>query len=723
MSVDSNVLERAVRDALYELVSNPLSALFLVPVVEQFPEIQEVYFAAIRRPLDLTTICKRAVRGRYAGVDGAARCARRVRRVFANCERFNGDVPQYRELARHLRQHFDELWDFFVGRAIEAPPASRAAADERRKARSAWRDRLFDAGRCDPLSRAERARAGRAAAACGRAADEDGGVPTLGDLFSRIRGEASEACGDAADAASPARRRSAAGASHNDASVARPELPAALASLEVVLALRCGERRLRGCAASSCWAAVVAVKWAKHGNSLWPVGVLGLGGGCAVAAANLKRVGAKPRDALEGGIRKVNPKARDASFSLLEFFGTHELAWARTEALVDDEAGSAKNAAPQKRSARERDLLDAALIEAEMVRVDLDEMRDPDDFEAEARAARIFAAAGDARPDDQSSSGAPSDDDSSTDGERAAAAAPAVRRPPPVADDDDDADDGSAPPPKRRGSNGRARAGSAAAGDNAKPRKAPSKPRNGARSSLVERDDDDEDEEVPPPPPRKKPSGARKAEAKVSAPKKEPFPRGKPRTAAADRRISARAKVDAYLAMLRAKFDAAAADAPAPSPAGQPKRKRAASTGAPDAGPREAAHARGGGDDDDGDDDETGLTDSEPRFRASTERDSAQAAAKAAIDEGTDSETECLHESTQSRDGEARCHALRTIKQRLEAEVAALSVLQVRCSRTAAARAVCDAKVDEARRFATASRIVAVVRGRPGLSTSLPRRN
>lgn len=90
----------------------------------------------------------------------AERCARRVRRVFLNCaraapasraaepprrrrrargadavsivgERFNEQSPQYRELARHLRTHFDEMW----ARVVAEPLTPRGAGVRPRKPR------------------------------------------------------------------------------------------------------------------------------------------------------------------------------------------------------------------------------------------------------------------------------------------------------------------------------------------------------------------------------------------------------------------------------------------------------------------------------------------------------------------------------------------------------------------------------------------------------------
>ncbi|KAK7254836.1 hypothetical protein SO694_00134016 [Aureococcus anophagefferens] len=102
-----------IESVLFELLAHPSIELFLRPVAEAYPE---VYGEIIERPLDLNAVRRARARGDYSAAACARARAAAPRPGAAHApppcagERFNEQSPQYRELARHLRTHFDEMW-------------------------------------------------------------------------------------------------------------------------------------------------------------------------------------------------------------------------------------------------------------------------------------------------------------------------------------------------------------------------------------------------------------------------------------------------------------------------------------------------------------------------------------------------------------------------------------------------------------------------------------
>ena len=270
---------------LYELCSNPLAAgLFLQPVIEQHPEIATAYLRAIKRPLDLGTIVARVRAGCYT--TQPERCLRRVRRVFRNCEKFNSTSPHYREAAKHLRLYFDQLWRLF----FEWPfHASRSVTTESTRCeRELWLRSFIATGSSVPLSTNELKR-----------------VKEVINVKTVQHGSTLRVILESIDAHCEAKQRSS-----------------QVEHLIALLALRCAERRARGCEFSSAWCAASSVSCTRLTSTWWPVLILDFIG------VNISRVPSSIRAKLAKEIRD-SPSTK----TLVEYLGTHTYGVIRKDAL------------------------------------------------------------------------------------------------------------------------------------------------------------------------------------------------------------------------------------------------------------------------------------------------------------------------------------------------------------------------------------------------------
>ena len=84
------------------LAGNPVALEFTAPVHELHPEIAGMYLQAVRRPIDLGKVLRRASAGVFSSASGLQRCRRQVHRVFSNAETFNQGSPQIIAIATHL---------------------------------------------------------------------------------------------------------------------------------------------------------------------------------------------------------------------------------------------------------------------------------------------------------------------------------------------------------------------------------------------------------------------------------------------------------------------------------------------------------------------------------------------------------------------------------------------------------------------------------------------
>lgn len=84
------------------LAGNPVALEFTAPVHELHPEIAGMYLQAVRRPIDLGKVLRRASAGVFSSASGLQRCRRHVHRVFSNAETFNQGSPQIIAIATHL---------------------------------------------------------------------------------------------------------------------------------------------------------------------------------------------------------------------------------------------------------------------------------------------------------------------------------------------------------------------------------------------------------------------------------------------------------------------------------------------------------------------------------------------------------------------------------------------------------------------------------------------
>mmetsp|Transcript_30034 Transcript_30034/g.96916 ORF Transcript_30034/g.96916 Transcript_30034/m.96916 type:complete len:822 (-) Transcript_30034:462-2927(-) len=334
--------QNGLAGVLYELCSNPLAAsLFLRPVIEQHPEIAAAYLKAIKRPLDLGTVVARMRAGCYT--TQPERCLRRVGRVFRNCEKFNSNLPQYREAARHLRRYFDQLWRLFFEWPFEAAPS--VIDKNARRDREVWLRSFIATGSSVPLSTNELTRV--------RAAIDGPTLPvgvTLLDILESL-----------------------------DAHFDAKQKPTEVEHLSALLALRCAERRARGCEFSAAWCAASSVSCTRLSNTLWPVLVLDF------VDANVPRVPASIRTKLGKDIADTT-----STNTLVEYLGSHNLGVLRKDAVCtrfDDLSAQMKT--PKRKQDRELYLL--AVHEANKAQRALDviHFRGENDDEVAAEAQSI----------------------------------------------------------------------------------------------------------------------------------------------------------------------------------------------------------------------------------------------------------------------------------------------------------------------------------------------
>jgi len=304
-----------VTNALYELCSNPVAAdLFLHPVEQQHPELIEVYRKTIKRPLDLGTVARRLRAGKYEAEP--ERCLRRVHRVFKNCEKFNLDSPRYREIARHLRGYFDELWRLFVKWPAELRLTLSSVRDDKLQERDHWLQAFMAFGEHIPLSYSEIVRV----ADLPQLAHGIKHGSTLRDLLKQTEG----------------------GHGH-------PDVKALLA----VFSIRCAERRTRGSDVSYTWCSTTKLSYTKVANTFWPVLVL------SPLEFNVNRLPREVRSSLARDRARLDTVN---SVELVEYLGTHEFAWLCRDAL-ELEHKTERHSRPLKRK-QERELLDIARDEA-----------------------------------------------------------------------------------------------------------------------------------------------------------------------------------------------------------------------------------------------------------------------------------------------------------------------------------------------------------------------
>eukprot|EP00634_Sargassococcus_sp_CCMP2135_P008799 CAMPEP_0198653280 /NCGR_PEP_ID=MMETSP1467-20131203/6942_1 /TAXON_ID=1462469 /ORGANISM="unid. sp., Strain CCMP2135" /LENGTH=747 /DNA_ID=CAMNT_0044389237 /DNA_START=138 /DNA_END=2381 /DNA_ORIENTATION=+ len=310
------IMSEHATGALYELCSNPVAAgLFLHPVEKQHPELIEVYRKTIKRPLDLGTVARRLRAGKYEAEP--ERCLRRVRRVFKNCEKFNLDSPRYREIARHLRGYFDELWRLFVKWPSELRSALSAVRGDKLRERDHWLQAFVAFGEDIPLSYSEVVRA----AHLPQLARGIKHGSTLRDLLKQAGGEPEH-----------------------------PEVNALLA----VLSIRCAERRTRGSDVSYTWCSTTKLSHTKVANTFWPVLVL------SPLEFNVNRLPSEVQSSLARDRARLNTVN---SVELVEYLGTHEVAWLCSDALEREHRKIEARSRPLKRK-QDRELLDLARDEA-----------------------------------------------------------------------------------------------------------------------------------------------------------------------------------------------------------------------------------------------------------------------------------------------------------------------------------------------------------------------
>lgn len=696
-------------DALYELCSNPICwSLFGRPVVEQHPEIAEVYSEVIKRPLDLSTVIRRARAGAYDSEP--PRLARRVLRIFKNCERFNSESPQYREAAKHLRRHWDALWQFYVEWPLRPVPSSRAGSEDLRREKESWRQRWYAAGRVVTLSSAEEARVLELLKH-----EEFDDARTL---VQRNRAITLEKLFETVVNSPPARKR----------------VPPRLDAFFCLLSLRCSERRTRGADLSFAWAAALGLRYARG----WPVLFLGDENDredALVLAINVDRVGAALGGKKEGSC-------------LVEFLGSHDFGWLKPDALK----GSGDKSRLPKRK-HDRHVYDAARAEAERAELFIATLHKEDDLDADRAASELVlqAATADYATDNDGSS---TDDDMPTTTGATLASLPPIfhprlqqqhqQQPSPhghqqrrASETNAETDESRVPLKKRKKLKKSVRAPAPAAVNEheaaADNDPLPAPPLKKIPKIVVARKDILAAQEaaaapaapLPPPPPKKQAVSQRPREPTTKATKRERerAARAAKReqisqpAVAVDRRKASADKVAVYLdiCLQGRPVKVSAHDEPSFAPPArvnraQSDRSKQQATKEPTAPVSLPPVIESSAVDDVSAGNEGPAKEGPPlseseieRCRRLAKRALEQEAAQAAVDRCWDEETESEPESTRlfdlsSSDQEQRIRALEGIKLRLEADIRNLEEMEIRVDRFNAARTCAAAAVDEMKR-------------------------